>query len=437
MHYIRLVRPAAVNNSNIYAPILSLKISITSDLGDTYLAPAEPAALCFMSKSSNIHHDKPLKPVAGPTTNGAEAIWTAGMRVLKVDLHLDRSMLRDRIHVVIDCARSGKIEPSASDLDLSLPWHAAETTRGLVVPLMIEVDNGECSDVAMRPLLVDLTPMASPEDFLIREWNVEEEIGESIARHIWDAGFLTTALLADACKQKSEGYQISSYLPIQSPEVNILELGSGVGILGIGIAIILHRAASAQNVNLRQGTVLLTDLDEAEERARANIERAHEGRIPSEPMANILYENLDWEDAAKGEFGPLVSSRFWDYVVLSDCTYNVDSFPWLVGTLSSLHKHNMSLAPIGQQAATRSKVILSTKPRHDSETALFGLLREAGWQHRLLISVPLLTLGDDKEFVEIYSLEKGPGVDESNMSTKRKSDEESGQPAKRSVPQKY
>lgn len=438
MHYIRLLRPASVNLTSADAPVLSVKLAITTDLGDSFLSPAAPVELLFepaAAESSAQHAARPLRPSPG----GGAMLWKAGMRVLKADLPIPKAMARGRMTLHIR-PRDGRHQLlSAHETARLLPWRTApeqqkphmRSSRGLIAPLTIELDDGLGSDIGVRELIL------THADGVERRLEIEEEIGESIARHIWDAGLVSVALLADACRAEIPGPQIRDLMPIDKGkgELNVLELGCGVGVLGIGIANLLCTVIGAQGIEPSGCTtrVLLTDLPEAEERANANIRRFQEPVLPDLLLTEVAYENLDWEDGARGTFGTLVASRFWDYVVLSDCTYNVDSFPVLVGTLSALHRHNQAHPSAAAGDAVSTKVILSTKPRHDSEKALFGLLATEGWTYRLLKSIPLPRLDGESEAVEVYSLEKrdeAPG-----KGTKRGIEsEEDERPAKRTPP---
>ncbi|KAJ2968779.1 hypothetical protein NUW58_g10145 [Xylaria curta] len=263
--------------------------------------------------------------------------------------------------------------------------------------------------VSVRTLRLGLGPTVS-EDGEDKKFDLqfEEDIGESIARHIWDAGVVTSAYLADASDT------IHNIFPIENDTFNILELGSGVGILGITIAGILSRATTTpQGQALKNARVLLTDLEEAEERARSNNPprpKLHStlNRVDGTNVA-IEYENLDWGEGCKGRFGPLTAATTWDLVVLSDCTYNVDSLPALVGTLSALHAAKGHHCAAGD-APIKSSVLLATKPRHSSEEALFGLLKEHDWTYRVVKEIPLPKIGEEDEVVQIYLLEKSGRV---------------------------
>lgn len=231
----------------------------------------------------------------------------------------------------------------------------------------------------------------------------EEALGESIARHLWDAGLITASFIGDMCCQKKT---MSRMLPIASDKkhIKVLELGCGIGVLGITVAAVLHQIAKVQGCKDPTMEVLLTDVDDAKARASSNIataaERIHRGG--EESNVKLAYETLDWNHGQHGQFGPLASQQ-WDFVILSDCTYNVDSFPALVGTLNAVHAQNCKLA----QSVVRTRVLLATKPRHKSEDMLFGKLDRQGWKCRIIQSIPLIRedWGEDEK-VDIYMIEK-------------------------------
>ncbi|KAF3019299.1 hypothetical protein E8E14_008372 [Neopestalotiopsis sp. 37M] len=418
-----------------------LSLAITTDLGDTFLSPDAPVKIHFRPKlplqesdSDGVNVLQSVQPINGP------AIWKAGMRVLKVDLPWKKAWCHGRVDLRIEGllgSGGGKDDDiSASDLGKSLPWRreqaSARSSLGLIAPLTIELDNGRGSDVAIREFFYNFS---EPDNDSITSLILEEEIGETIARHIWDAGLLTAAVLMDSCRVEQDESKSGHIMPITRKDINVLELGSGVGILGIALGTSIQPMARAQGTELEKATVLMTDLPEAEERAQANVERYQSGGHSDDQSTEILYENLDWDEGSEGQFGPLVSSRSWDYIVLSDCTYNVDSFPVLVKTLSALHAHNLDYASKNDDYAAAlptTKVILSTKPRHDSEQALFGMLQEADWKHHLFKSIPLPRLGEETETVEIYCIEKSPG-NENTGSKKRRSDDEAQDNGKKSA----
>ncbi|KAI1808571.1 putative methyltransferase-domain-containing protein [Daldinia bambusicola] len=397
MHYIRLLRGPKLDTSNIRRPLISILLTITTDLGDSFLYPDEPVDLTISvenptGQSIILEIDRPPR-------------WTAGLRCLDVKVpikpHLKKSDVTCtiRIHPATQTPPLGVLEGRDA-----LPWSVARgspASMGLVMPVSVDMAKGICAPVAVRTLR--LNPSFRLQDQL--NIDLEEDVGESIARHIWDAGVVTASFLGDACSSKKG---ICDVLPIRKDSFNVLELGSGVGILGITLAQVLERGVVYGHTSSK-ATVLLTDLSEAEERARSNIARAEVALSqinPDGPTVTLQYEDLDWDEGKHGRFGALASARAWDLIILSDCTYNVDSLPALVGTLSALHAANVKHYHEAE-ADSKTSVILATKPRHSSEQALFGLLSSADWRYSVLKSIPLPKLGEEDEVVEIYLLEKG------------------------------
>ena len=387
MHYIRLLRPPILDR-NPPRRSLNLLLTITTDLGDSFLSPQHPILLSVEACSGAENGFCSLPDVIAP---GRPLAWQSGMRVLKVNLALPPALDEDVVLLV---------RPSEERYIAQSTDSIMRDQEGLIVPVYVElpIPGAKSAHVSSRRLTLSNTRPS---------WNqieVEEDIGESIARHVWDAGIATVSALDNLLPRA--GTQAPRSIPLpwlrgafsQGRELRILELGSGVGILGIGVASLLTPTANDEGRG--SSFVLLTDLPEAEERARANIKRY--GASCSVPQkVRIDYENLDWEEGRQGRFGPLVRSQIWDLVVLSDCTYNVDMLPALVQTLSAIHSaasknHDSS----GQKRETR--VLLATKPRHPSERALFDLMSSSGWSIQESAVLPLPVLDSEGQSIEIY-----------------------------------
>jgi methylase of polypeptide subunit release factors len=93
----------------------------------------------------------------------------------------------------------------------------------------------------------------------------------------------------------------------RAKEICILELGTGCGMVGIAIAEII-----------RDSTVIITDLSEAQEIVERNISQAHPAN-----GSTLNFQVLDWD----AELPPNLqspSSRL-DLITAADCTYNADS----------------------------------------------------------------------------------------------------------------
>ncbi|KAK8109413.1 hypothetical protein PG999_007550 [Apiospora kogelbergensis] len=404
MHYIRLLRPLSVeSSSNRREDTLSVLLTITTDLGDSFFSPDEPLALGLVLESAD--GAQKGKVLACPADKGSPLQWRAGMRVLKAQLRLRTPLPNEKTTVRIFARSHQSKAPSPRPY-----WRHGyeEEPTELVVPVSVDMVNRRCAPVSLRQMPL---PGRGDDDDAASDGNghdlaLGEDIGESIARHIWDAGLVTASFLSDSCRSADV---MAEMLPMRrhDDQIGILELGCGVGVLGTTLAAVVFDAAAAQGRSLRSAHVLLTDVDEAEERARANIARA-EARPPCAvaAAAELQYENLDWDDGRRGRFGPRTAARGWDLVVLSDCTYNVDSLPALLATLRALHYHSFV------HDGTDTRVLLATKPRHASEEALFGLLHEFGWSHRVARTIPLPRVGAEDERVDIYVLTRGAGREE-------------------------
>ncbi|KAJ1335461.1 Lysine methyltransferase [Microdochium nivale] len=409
MHYIRLLRPPAVEALPKGCSAISLLLTITTDLGDTFLYPPEPINLEFVLSSGHgtSDHARRLWPA-----DQSPVSWRPGMRVLKTKLALDKPLQVGSIPVLsVSASDTPTLQVSLALSAQLLPWYDAAIAKpccGLIAPLAVEVTTGAAvSDVAIR----DINLTCGPASML--KISIEEDMGESIARHIWDAGLATAAFLADSCwNDKSPLSMCHMFPPSAKGTLNILELGSGVGVLGISIAVLMPQILRSALLELTKSYVLMTDLAEAQERAKANIARCQSSIAWSGPASRLEYENLDWQDGSVGSFGAKAGAHTWDLVVLSDCTYNVDVFPLLVTTLSAIHAHNCK-----EEAGARglpkftTKVLMSTKPRHDSERTLFEQLTAQGWAHQLEVSIPMPRINEEGEAVEIYTITKCGAAD--------------------------
>ncbi|KAI3325788.1 hypothetical protein HD806DRAFT_491226 [Xylariaceae sp. AK1471] len=409
MHYIRLLRPAKIQSLS-RGLVLELLFTITTDLGDSFLCPDDgplDLTVAVVDSAAVVRRD----------TQTCKCRWKAGMRVLDAKVRLrpgskgESVNRRVAIYPTQQQPRERSTPLGALYVGDVLPWRASSNEAlkmGVVMPATFDIVNGVCAPLSVRTFALrkghidgDYGGDGSPN------LRFEEDIGESIARHIWDAGVVTSAYLVDAC---SSPESIRTVLPIDNETVNVLELGSGVGILGITMASILPEAAAAQGKTLKDAKVLLTDLEEAEQRARSNIVKAKTALVFDDTdgaNVKIEYENLDWDEGRQGHFGSLTAATLWDLVVLSDCTYNVDSLPALVGTLSALHSSKQRHHGAENDGLVKSSVLLATKPRHSSEEALFGLLKDQSWRYRVVKEIPLPKIGEEDEAVEIYLLEKG------------------------------
>ncbi|KAB5582916.1 putative methyltransferase-domain-containing protein [Coniochaeta sp. 2T2.1] len=392
MHYIRLLRPPSLD---VYKTGRSLKlvISITTDLGDSFLAPSTAIPIRVLIRSHGPEGSEiwtEITPVRSRPT------WRSGLRVLKLDLPVPAALSGiDKLH----------IRPADAQIVAGSAVNLAGRERGLIVPVSVDLvpASDDAAHVCYRVLKLSSHPGAGLESAL----QVEEEIGDtSLARHVWDGGLMTLAHIANMRSPvQPAGFtsgmvQLKEILSQDNRELNILEIGCGIGTLGIGLAQIFRSVVGGRAERV---SILMTDLPEAEERVRANIARYEASATEEADRSDVSidYENLDWEDGRVGKFGTKVRSRLWDLVVLSDCTYNVDTIPALVQTLSQVHaaarRH-----PDCPSSGWRSKVMIGTKPRHWSEEIFVAQMEGDDWAVDETERLPLPMLDGERQAVEIY-----------------------------------
>ena len=391
MHYIRLLRPPILEGSRS-ARSLKLVVSITTDLGDAFLSPSTPVPIRVIARS----HGRNGEIWTEVTAVKSRPTWRSGLRVLKLDLPVPTALSGvDKVH----------IRPADQRLVASSASNLATRNQGLIVPVSVAFGD-ETGHVCYRVLQLSSDQGAGLESAL----QVEEEIGDtSLARHVWDGGLMTLAHMANMCSPTpppafASGMRQLKETLCQDKDLNILEIGCGIGTLGIGLAQIFQTVIEAR---ASKASILMTDLPEAEERVMANISR-YDASAPEStdaPKVDIGYEDLDWDHGRLGMFGSKVRSRLWDLIVLSDCTYNVDTIPALVQTLSWLHIAAKS-HPACPASGWRSKVMIGTKPRHWSEEVFVGKMERGGWAIEEKERLPLPMLDAEAQAVEMYLFTK-------------------------------
>jgi hypothetical protein len=391
MHYIKLLRPPNVGDGQ---STVDLVLAITTDLYDAYLAPPQPLKLSILGLPAVPQNgdEAPAKPVN--LTPTSHPVWKAGMRVLKVDLRLPAGQPLQTL----------QIRPLDRSLVALTTEDIKNAEQGVIIPVYVDLPQpqGEIQHVSFRSLrLAGNLPAGASPDLL----QVEEDLGESMARHVWDGGLAAVCLLADLCQLPSPASRIGATF-VQERQLNILELGCGIGTLGLGAAHILSSQARDTSAEGRP-YILMTDLADAEARARANIAR-FAGRPGADPDRDVRidFESLDWAEGEHGRFGDQVIARAWDVVAVSDCTYNSDTLPMLVKTLSAVHAHSVRGLGKDKPADMYTKFFVGTKPRHSSENAVFELLKKDGWVQIEQTSFPLRHLGGQDQSFDAYLFEK-------------------------------
>jgi hypothetical protein len=385
MHYLRILRPPTLTSER-GGWTVPLVLTITTDLSDAILSLPNPIKFKIgLYEASADAGGRRVPPEEVKVSRILD--WTPGTRVLKTELRLPpgpRPTAPLRVFAFPSAQLWGG---STADVVVSMKSQA----QGRIMPVWADVHAGDDAPAYLCTRRLRIGPETSSTCL-----EIEEELGESLARHIWDGGVATACLLleqANPSDAEAPKSAIFDSLATTSP-ASIVEIGCGVGTLGLA-------AALWRNV---EADVLMTDLPDAKARAEANISRwtaQHLGdntRIPK-------FEALDWQDGMKGVFGPELGSRLWDLVILSDCTYNIDVLPALVGTLSALHDHR------GKQAGPtdvpwETRVLIATKQRHSSEEAVFRMMADDGWVVAEAETFPLLNLGAETQSLQLFLYKK-------------------------------
>ena len=362
MRYIRFLKPPRVERNT-----LKTLITITSDLGETFLPDDVTLAATLRSDDpeGDIYLRKTLK-------------WRGGMRSLPIVFDLAFADLDwpVRVHV------GTKGSPNSDHFEK----HYNAEPPSIISAWSGLVDVLKGMNEAEKKVERRFTPLSN------RTLSIWEETGESIARHLWyslsasrrlktqtefdirDAGMALSAFLDRMVALQAESLPLLEEVLSSATykRLKVLELGSGCGIVGIGLA-----------QTVPDCEVILTDLPEAEELAMKNI-----NGMNAAISSDVLFNTLDWENPL-----PLpIRDRLFDLILVADCTYNPDSSPALVRTLAALVKRS-----------SKAIVVVAMKVRHSSEAVFFDLMSESGFiiGSRTVLQIP----GDDEtthEKIDVY-----------------------------------
>lgn len=235
---------------------------------------------------------------------------------------------------------------------------------------------------------------------------IAEEGGYELDKHIWDASIHLSAFLARLVWTESSSTS-ASVSPSSSsslrtlasdPPRDILELGSGTGLVSIVLACLL--SSFSQKTNLHS-QVVATDLAAAQPLLVQNIAaNSHTYSKKQEKSKDIHLEAqpCDWTVPFRPTHRP-------DLILVSDCTYNPTYFADLCQTIASAlhapprpeagdevdeHKQSgkLEVDKTCHGTARESICLLAKKHRHPDEEALWAHLRDAGLTHDLVAGSP-------------------------------------------------
>ena len=194
---------------------------------------------------------------------------------------------------------------------------------------------------------------------------------------IRDAGIALTGYFQKRPKEVMQDLLFAQLQHVcsQAKRPRVIELGSGCGIVGIGLAQRLPRA-----------DFVLTDLPEAMEILEFNISKARPAN-----STTIRAETLNWDEPLPRH----LSEDAFNLILVSDCTYNSDSIPALVRTMSGFIARLPS-----------ALIIVAMKVRHSSEAVFFDLMEDErlAIEDNFAIPLPSHWSPEDQELetVEVY-----------------------------------
>lgn len=172
----------------------------------------------------------------------------------------------------------------------------------------------------------DLFPREIDIEICLKTLKIYQKLEGDVNCVVWDASLVLAKYLETMCQNK----------PDFLSGIRVLELGSGVGVVGLTAATL-----GAQ--------VTLTDLPEALPLIRLNI---NENKAKIGSMGGYaIAESLIW-----GESSSLLDDEF-DVVVLADCVYYEEAVDSLIETLKSL-----------TNTSSKKPVMYLTQEMRDSDT---------------------------------------------------------------------
>ncbi|WVW80047.1 hypothetical protein I302_102020 [Kwoniella bestiolae CBS 10118] len=203
-----------------------------------------------------------------------------------------------------------------------------------------------------------------------------EQTSFDLDKKIWDSGLALSSWFwkylpstSDLDGKSDELVRKVFDLLRQEDDLDILEIGSGTGLVSIALALAIQRYLPDSKRN-----IIATDLDTAIPLMNENLS-FNSLLSSSSSNAQVNAKVLDWDQPLPS----WVSSNPPELIVAADVTYNTSAFPSLLRTLTSL------LAP--SPAKKPPILILAYKQRDPSERDLWTMLQEKGVSLRLVDKV--------------------------------------------------
>ena len=199
--------------------------------------------------------------------------------------------------------------------------------------------------------------------------------------------------------------------PIIDGKTSFLEIGSGLGVAGLGLISALNRDADAGN----KKEVVLTDLPCAQTLLQANYE-VNKLRVLKQDNVDVNITSLNWsDDESKKAFGESTQDKKFDVIIGSDLLYeaSAESAKNLSSVMTSLLNPDSGI------------IIFSTRWRKaDDERVFFENMESSGFEF-VLASEYLTKLGHIPTISEDAEEEAVIEIFENNLSWKEFGSEDS------------
>ncbi|KAL4929953.1 protein N-lysine methyltransferase family protein [Aspergillus undulatus] len=354
VYYIRFLKTPRLQKQKPSSVSASALICITTDLGDAFLA-------------QDVDLMVTLRPAAHDQNILCQELlqWHGGKREIPVSLG-PLPVTFTQVPLLMEvAARNSNSNSNSTSSDPLLDQHS--------IPLVISCWSAPFGGPQM--LAADKLVERRFRVNESVELGIWEETGNSIARHIWDAALASAMYLQQviAANQGSPSPALQKLLQAErGSSLHVIELGSGCGIVGIALAMLLSNCS-----------VLLTDLPEVEEIITKNVAVARPAHA-----SEIRYRPLEWEEELPDN---LFDTPNIDLILVSDCTYNADSLPALVSVLGRL----VQLSP-------GALILVALKRRHESENIFFDLMESAGLHDLHLHNIELPSQHEQRDEIELH-----------------------------------
>ncbi|KAF8326626.1 nicotinamide N-methyltransferase-like protein [Cantharellus anzutake] len=216
---------------------------------------------------------------------------------------------------------------------------------------------------------------------------VREETSYDLDKKIWDSGMGLCSWIHDFVTGQSGSPSpeldfVWQLFTSDSDPINVIELGTGTGLVSIWLAVSLgNKVHSSQG---RQVKIVATDLPSAIPLIEHNIQS----------NAHLFAPGTTDENPVEKDLFPTGV----DLIIMADVTYNIDVFPALIRTLGRIRAAPRVTSAVGRKVTQPPPVLLVYKERDSAERTLFDLCNEISINFKIISHIP----GAGGNPIEVY-----------------------------------